>query len=49
MPMIILAVRIEIELIFKNSYSEFFSKANHEKVILKEIIILILDCYETYQ
>jgi len=32
MPMIILAVRIEIELIFKNGYPEFFSKANHEKV-----------------
>lgn len=32
MPMIILAVRIEIELIFKNGYPEFFSKATHEKV-----------------
>ena len=32
MPMIILAIRIEIELIFKNAYAEFFSKKHHEKV-----------------
>lgn len=33
--MIILAVRIEIELVFKNSYPEFFAKNNHEKVNIK--------------
>eukprot|EP00347_Sterkiella_histriomuscorum_P010573 403375759 len=31
MPMILLAVRIEIELIFKNSYPEFFTKSTHER------------------
>jgi hypothetical protein len=34
MPMIMLSIRIEIEVVFKNKYSEFFSKPNHEKVII---------------
>jgi hypothetical protein len=32
MPMVVLAIRIEIELIFKNTYKTFFSKEQHEKV-----------------
>lgn len=32
MPMMILAIRIEVELIFKNTYKVFFSKEQHEKV-----------------
>jgi len=32
MPMIVLAIRIEVELIFKNTYKVFFSKEQHEKV-----------------
>jgi hypothetical protein len=29
MPMIVLAIRMEIDLIFKNSYKVFFSKEKH--------------------
>ena len=36
-PMIILAVRIEVELIFKNSYSNFFTVEIHERVTMKLI------------
>ena len=32
MPMLLLAIRIEIELIFKNSFPEFFQKEQHERV-----------------
>jgi hypothetical protein len=32
MPMLILCIRIIIENIFKNTYSEFFSKEQHEQV-----------------
>jgi len=32
MPMIVLAIRIEVELIFKNSFRVFFSKAQHSEV-----------------
>lgn len=35
MPMLILCIRIIIENIFKNTYSEFFSKEQHEQVRLK--------------
>mmetsp|Transcript_15752 Transcript_15752/g.24241 ORF Transcript_15752/g.24241 Transcript_15752/m.24241 type:complete len:281 (+) Transcript_15752:900-1742(+) len=37
MPMIVLAIRIEVEMIFKNSYKVFFSKEQHEKVAIKQI------------
>ena len=37
MPMIVLAIRIEVELIFKNSYKVFFSKEQHERVSMKLI------------
>lgn len=37
MPMIVLAIRIEVEIIFKNRYAIFFSKIQHEKVALKLI------------
>jgi hypothetical protein len=35
MPMLILCIRIIIENIFKNTYSEFFSKEQHEQVRLQ--------------
>lgn len=37
MPMIVLAIRIEIELIYKNSYPEFFSEPLQEKLAAKLI------------
>jgi hypothetical protein len=37
MPMIVLAIRIEVEHIFKNSYPSFFSKAIHEQIAIKLI------------
>jgi hypothetical protein len=37
MPMLILCIRIIIENIFKNTYSEFFSKEQHEQVRLRNI------------
>ena len=43
MPMIVLAIRIEIELIFKNSYPQFFSKEVQEKVAIKLINDLITE------
>ena len=46
MPMIMLAIRMEIEVIFKNSYPEFFSKVNHEKVS-QFVVIMGIDSYET--
>ena len=41
MPMLVLAIRIEVELIFKNSYPQFFSIELHEKVSMKLINDLI--------
>lgn len=35
MPMIVLAIRIELEIIFKNSYKVFFSHPNHEAISMK--------------
>lgn len=35
MPMLLLAVRMQVEVIFKNSYPEFFMKEQHEKIALK--------------
>lgn len=46
MPLIILAIRIEVELIFKNTYKLFFSKEHHEKIAIKlinDIITAIVD------
>ena len=46
MPMIILAIRMEIEVIFKNSYQEFFSKSNHEKIatkLINDVVTHLLD------
>ena len=37
MPMIVLAIRIEVEIIFKNSYKVFFSREQHEKIAMKLI------------
>ena len=41
MPMLVLAIRIEVELICKNSYPHFFSIELHEKVSMKLINDLI--------
>lgn len=41
MPMLVLAIRMEVELIFKNSYPNFFSVALHEKIAAKLINDLI--------
>ena len=46
MPMIVLAIRIEVEIIFKNSYRIFFSKVQHEKIAMKlinDVITLLID------
>ena len=37
MPMVVLAVRIEVARIFKRNFSFFFSKKQHEQVALKQI------------
>ena len=37
MPMIILALRIEVEIIYKNSYKIFFSKKAHEETAMQLI------------
>ena len=34
-PMLILAIRMEVELIFKNSYPKFFDEEIHEKIAMK--------------
>jgi hypothetical protein len=41
MPMILLAIRIEIDHIFKNSYPKFFSIPSHEQIAMKLINDLI--------
>ena len=41
MPMIVLAIRIEIEVIFKNSYPRFFADETQEKIAMKLINDLI--------
>ena len=41
MPMIVLAIRMEVEVIFKNSYPEFFSEETQEKIAMKLINDLI--------
>ena len=41
MPMIVLAIRMEVEVIFKNSYPEFFGEDTQEKIAMKLINDLI--------
>lgn len=41
MPMIVLAIRMEIEVIFKNSYPEFFGEDTQELIAMKLINDLI--------
>jgi hypothetical protein len=41
MPMLVLAIRMEIELIFKNSYPQFFRDPVHEQIAMKQINDLI--------
>ena len=41
MPMIVLAIRMEVEVIFKNTYPEFFSEETQEKIAMKLINDLI--------
>ena len=41
MPMIVLALRIEVQIIFKNCYPTFFSKELHDKIASKLINDLI--------
>jgi hypothetical protein len=46
MPMILLALRIEVEIIFKNSYKVFFSKQSHEQIAMKlinDVITQLID------
>ena len=46
MPMIVLAVRIEVEIIFKNNYRIFFSKKVHDQIAMKlinDVITEIID------
>ena len=50
MPMIVLAIRMEIELIFLNSYSVFFSKDQHREVsTIAPFTNFTIDWHETYQ
>ena len=35
MPMLMLAIRMSVELIFKNSYPKFFSVKTHETIAIK--------------
>ena len=37
MPMIVLAIRIEVEVIFKNAYPNFFSEETQDKIAMKLI------------
>lgn len=41
MPMIVLAIRIEAEVIFKNAYPNFFEEETQEKIAMKLINDLI--------
>ena len=46
MPMIVLAIRIEVELIYKNSYKIFFSKDQHCQIAMKlvnDVITQLVD------
>jgi hypothetical protein len=37
MPMILLAIRVEVEIIFKETYKKFFSLDAHEKIAMRLI------------
>jgi hypothetical protein len=37
MPMLLLAIRMVVEVIFKKGYPEFFEKVSHEKISMKLI------------
>ena len=44
--MIVLAIRMEIEIIFKNTYKVFFSKEGHTKIAMKlinDVITQLID------
>jgi hypothetical protein len=46
MPMVLLAVRMEVEHIFKSSYKVFFKKTQHEEVavrLINEVITHLID------
>jgi len=46
MPMIMLAIRMEVEVIFKNSYPKFFSREIQERVAMKlinDLITMLID------
>jgi hypothetical protein len=46
MPMLVLATRIEMELIFKNAYHKFFSTGAHDIIAMKlinDVITNLLD------
>lgn len=46
MPMIMLAIRFEVENIFKSTYQIFFSKEIHEKIAMKyinDVITYLID------
>jgi hypothetical protein len=51
MPMIVLAIRINIEKIFKNSYRIFFSQSTHDKISMKlinDVITALIDPNKYY-
>lgn len=46
MPMIVLAIRMELEVIFKNSYKVFFSHPRHEQIagkLINDVITQLID------
>lgn len=46
MPMIVLAIRIEVELIFNNTYKVFLAKEQHNKVaqkLINDVITVLID------
>ena len=45
-PMLLLAIRLEIEVIFKNQYPKFFSEELHEKIAMKLINDLITQLFD---
>jgi len=44
--MLLLAIRLEIEVIFKNQYPKFFSEELHEKIAMKLINDLITQLFD---
>lgn len=46
MPMVVLSIRVEIEIIFKNTYNEFFSVQSQEQV---RVFSLPIACFDTDQ